>query len=576
MRDDETFAALALRYLDGATTPEEDAALNAELGASEEKRERFVELCRQRGRLVEALKPAAKGKPVTRRTWLYAAAAALLAAGIGTLLLPREAAEPVVRVQRVEGTATRVGPSGRAPLRPGDALGIGDGLETDGNGRVVLAFDDRSTLKVGPGSALSGLDVRGGKRLFVARGAVEADVVRQALPLTVRTPEGEAKVLGTVFRLEVAGGSTRLEVEKGLVRLTRLEDRKSTDVAAGQYAVASAGTAPAARPLAHAKIAAMAPGSWLAIPNSKLSSVVPDKARFPGIQGRVGSDGVVAAWSGGAFDTRRNRLVVWGGGYTDYHGNELYAFSLETLAWERLTEPNPSPNLNHDANLDGTPNSRATYNGLAYLPDEDRLFALGGAVAGNGYAVCDRPWLFDFAAKTWSRRSPGGENPEAGMGALCAYDPAGRKVWWGDGKGLSSYDVAADRWTRHADDAFYYATGAVDPKRGLFVAVGNGGVAAYELRRPVRQVWATTGGDAVVKRPNPGLDYDPVRERLTAWAGGAVCTLDPATKAWTARDAPGAPPPTPNGIFGRWRYVPSLDAFILVVSAAEDVRLYKP
>jgi ferric-dicitrate binding protein FerR (iron transport regulator) len=584
--DDDAFAALVLRSLDGLTSPEEEALLNAELGdpAATARREVFVDLCRQRGRLLEAppkaqaaRRPAPASRGIGRR--LLAVAAALLVAAItGLLLLPARAPEAVARLAEAEGRVFRTDGSARVPAEPGTPFSIGQGLETEGRSRAVLAFDDGTRVELGANTTARGLDLRGGKKLVLARGSLAADVVRQppGAPMSLRTPEGEARVLGTRLRLSAAPGTTRLEVERGLVRLTRLSDGKSADVASGQFAVASAGPAPAARSAALARIAAMPSGTWQAIPNSRMSQVFPDASTRESIQGRMGPDAVVAAWSGGAWDGRRNRLVVWGGGYSDYHGNELYAFSLETLAWERLTEPQRSPALNRDGNADGTPNARATYNGLAYLAPADRLFALGGAVAGNGFAVCTRPWLYDFSAKAWSRRSPGGENPEAGMGAVCAYDPGGRKVWWGDGSGLYSYDVDGDRWTRHAADKFYYQTAAIDRKRNLWVAVGSGEVAAYDLSRPVRQAWATRGGDAVVRRPNPGLDYDLVRDRLTAWAGGAVHTLDPETRVWTAKEAPGAPAPTPNGIFGRWRYVPDADVFLLVTSAGEDVHLYKP
>jgi len=50
----------------------------------------------------------------------------------------------------------------------------------------------------------------------------------------------------------------------------------------------------------------------------------------------------MTAWSGGAFDTTRDRLVVWGGGHADYPGNELYVFDLGTLRWQRLTDPSPT------------------------------------------------------------------------------------------------------------------------------------------------------------------------------------------------------------------------------------------
>src|SRR6185295_7082320 len=99
----------------------------------------------------------------------------------------------------------------------------------------------------------------------------------------------------------------------------------------------------------------------------------------------------------------------------------------------------------------------------------------------------------------------------ASLGNLCSYDPAGRKLWWAEPKGLFSYDFDKDTWTRHnSDDDYYYLTGAVDTKRGLWILVGSGQVIAIDLRTAARQVWKTTGGDSLVKKSNPGVDYDPV------------------------------------------------------------------
>jgi ferric-dicitrate binding protein FerR (iron transport regulator) len=585
--DDDAFAALVLRYLDGVASPEEEAAMNAELAdpRNAARREMFVSFCRQRGQIIEALAPERFEKAVqaaprkqfrpARPTFpwklLLTAAAVAVAAVSGYFLMRGEAPVPVAVVDRATGGVSRLA---------GEKLFAGDGIETDGRGSASLLFSDGTRVDLAAATKMQGLAAKGGKRFLVAKGKISADVAKQRAdePMIARTPEGEAKVLGTKLTLIVSAGRTRLDVEQGRVLLTRLSDRKFAEVAAGQYAESASDTEPVARAAAAALVSAMAPRSWLAIPDTAMSKVFPDKTKFPDIQGSSGSDAVIGAWSGGAFDPRRGRLVLWGGGYTDYHGNELYAFSIETMAWTRLTEPTARPKLDNDTNADGTPNGRATYNGLAVLAHADRFFALGGGVAGNGFAVCNRPWLFDFDSGKWTRRSPSGAHPPTGHGNTCSYDPATKKLWWAETSGLYSYDFDADRWSKHGDDQYYYLTGAIDPKRGLWVLVGEGEVIAIDLRSAAltRQIWKTSGGDAVVKKSNPGLDYDPLRDRITAWAGGAVYTLDQDTRAWTAHDAPGAPAPTPNGIYGRWRYVPSVDAFIAVTAASGPVHFYKP
>ena len=46
-------------------------------------------------------------------------------------------------------------------------------------------------------------------------------------------------MLGTKLRVEASGDSTRLDVIEGRVRLLRLKDKSSVEVAAGHYAVAA-------------------------------------------------------------------------------------------------------------------------------------------------------------------------------------------------------------------------------------------------------------------------------------------------------------------------------------------------
>ena len=58
------------------------------------------------------------------------------------------------------------------------------------------------------------------------------------------------------------------------------------------------------------------PGEWREIPKTALREVFPSQSNHPG-WGTIGPRGVVAAWSGAAFDTKRNVLIITGGGHTD-------------------------------------------------------------------------------------------------------------------------------------------------------------------------------------------------------------------------------------------------------------------
>src|SRR5262245_12768815 len=75
---------------------------------------------------------------------------------------------------------------------------------------------------------------------------------------------------------------------------------------------------------------------WLAIPNSNLRSVCPPNGfGGSGYNFRDNCGSVTTAWSGGVFDTTRNRLIVWGGGHNDYYGNEIYAVNLNSNSIQR-------------------------------------------------------------------------------------------------------------------------------------------------------------------------------------------------------------------------------------------------
>ena len=106
------------------------------------------------------------------------------------------------------------------------------------------------------------------------------------------------------------------------------------------------------------------PGQWYEFPNSRIADVLPSP--LP-----EGNPVAMLYYSGGAFDTRRNRLLVWGGGHAAYNGNELYAFDVAAGHWSRLTNPTATPGSVH------------SYDQLEYLPRQDLLMAAGGSVLGR-------------------------------------------------------------------------------------------------------------------------------------------------------------------------------------------------
>ncbi|MEM6955884.1 MAG: hypothetical protein AAF645_09345 [Myxococcota bacterium] len=338
---------------------------------------------------------------------------------------------------------------------------------------------------------------------------------------------------------------------------------------AGFYAAPARAQSPADAP----------PNSWLEVEDSALEAVAASPDEFPFLR-RSRTIRGITAFSGAAFDTNRGRLLVWGGGHNDYDGNELYAFDVNTLHWTRLSDPS-EPNLCASVNADGTPNARHTYNGIQYLAHVDRFFGMGGALACQaGGCGSDEPFAFSFADARWTQLPIGDPHPRTGCENVSAYDSTRGLLWWFNATGNStwSFDIEAERWNSFDVPAARRATAAYDSRRERIWIAGAGELVAYDVATdpPVRTVLDTDGAPAFLANQKPGWDYDPTSDRLVGWAGDEVYALNPETMEWEVFDAPGAPSLGDNdAVYGRWRYAPSVNAFVLMVRSTDNVFFYK-
>lgn len=324
------------------------------------------------------------------------------------------------------------------------------------------------------------------------------------------------------------------------------------------------------------------PGEWYEVPNSKMVSVAPN----PTPEGSVVA--VMEAWSGGAYDNKRDQLLIWGGGHSDYAGNEVYAFNVGSLKWNRITDP--STNIGGDEASgvypDGAPRARHTYNYIQYVPSIDRFCTLGGAgLFPSGQIGTNKTFCLDLDAKKWEQKA---NAVSPNIGAISGYDPASGKVWLqgtADSPDFSEWDPVGNKWTKHLrldmgwfDYSFTAAVG-----QGKMVAVGEGKVYQWDLSKPDAQPVevATTGATDIVAGNNPGFVYDPVSKLFVAWAGGpTVYTLDLAKKIWNKVAIASTNKVTPSeadprGTYGRFQYIPSKNAFIGVNRADGSVYLFK-
>lgn len=305
------------------------------------------------------------------------------------------------------------------------------------------------------------------------------------------------------------------------------------------------------------------PGQWLELPNTKIRSVLPSP--LPGGYPTA----ITEAWSGGTVDPLRNRLLVWGGGHSDYAGNEVYALDLPTMSIKRVVEPSSqTSSSNCTASLpDGKPTSRHTYDGLTFITHADRFFGTNGSLAPCGGGSQDA-WTYDFNAGKWQLMTNAA--PTWDYGTMAEYDPVSKLVYIKDLDNFYSYSYETNSYKKlsiSGPSVDYHLSGTIDTKRRKFVMLGNG-VQVLDLNTLVLTTVATSNAPGLVKsQESPGVAYDPVADRIVAWQGGGqVWTLDMDTKNWTqvAQNAGPTMAAPYQGTFGRWGYIPQYRVFALI------------
>lgn len=319
---------------------------------------------------------------------------------------------------------------------------------------------------------------------------------------------------------------------------------------------------------------------WLELPDTEISEVCACTEGFPEVCATSGCDGVFA-WSSGAYDSLRQRLIVFGGGHSDYFGNELYSLSLSDRRMTRLNDPGlPLDSECSYSTANGSQAaSRHTYDTFLYVEHADRLFTFGGSMIPCGYLSADT-WSYSFADERWQLHEPSGEKPNPVPGITGDYDPVSRKIFLHDDSALYRYDLEQDGFEQLLDDDFidYHMTGVIDPVARKLVLVGAGSVLVYGIDGDYeRNELTTTGADELVGSVYPGLAFDAEQGRIVAWNGGdSAYSLDLESGVWTALTSNSGPgPANETGTFKRWRYVPGESSFVLVNGARQNAFLFR-
>ncbi len=349
-------------------------------------------------------------------------------------------------------------------------------------------------------------------------------------------------------------------------------------------------------------------GKWVAVSSNTVASVSACPNDACNYSGSNGVSGVMDDWNGGAFATNlgaAGSLLVFGGGHSGYNGNEVYAFDVAQGAWSRLTNPVSPPNCDFSTSTmaGNSPCVPHTYDYLEYSAITNEFVKLGSSA--DNETVVGTPYVhaLNLQTKQWRRgaRMPTWEGTisDDGEGASSAWDPVHNVLWWHGAwrafatsvNVLRKYDPVADTWTEYPGaNLGIDLAAAFDSQRQILVVLDGRttkSVYAYDtsVATPVMYKLATTGDLTAQQTYSGGLEYDPVTDQFVAWNGGSVVyTLKAPTnwktgtwtwKAITAGAGSASPTANANGTFGRFRYVPALNAFIVVNDVTAPTYMYK-
>jgi len=333
---------------------------------------------------------------------------------------------------------------------------------------------------------------------------------------------------------------------------------------------------------------------WTNVPGTALRPAVPPASMIPDGGSATGPSSVLSAWNGCAYDSEDQKLYFWGGGHTDYGGNEVYELDLETLTAGRLTNPSPltmppPPGMNASPTCrlpgDGTPLASHDYDGIVWCPLTRSvwIWPFVGYCGQGSVMTVGQCWEFDPVKKSW-RRGPEVPKSPVGFavanacwvakhgkillqsnGCACWFN-AQTKSYSGWSSDFGTFGESSSAYVAHRDEVWVCWDGILkialkEPVPGrpeLVVDSGN---------KPSGEIYGTTG-----------MLYEPVSKMLLFWSGGGdIWGLNPDNLQWQFMPAAaGSRVPKAHAVLSKWKYVSELSCCIAYGDIDEGLWLWKP
>lgn len=319
---------------------------------------------------------------------------------------------------------------------------------------------------------------------------------------------------------------------------------------------------------------------------------------------------VLDAYSGGILNTvglyiganfvSGTWLCCWGGGHTDYGGDEIYAFGpLESNAptWSRLMDPRvPGPN-DVARDTSGYPTSRHTYNSINFISLGGRnwMYSAGQPFGYYSAVPSYASDVFDFSVASPNSNFPWiAKADAAGVCDVSAVDTTTGKIWGIPyaGNSIALYDIATDAWSsaNFKSPLGTLHMAAIDTGRGLMLTNnGSGAICAYRLNNGLNNDFytlSTTGTGPGTRGP---FIYDPRTDSFRCWVGGnTLYTLTPPASSpyqggnawvWSSVTISGSTVPAQNasGTYGRFARVVigGISGYLLANSSASSTLFFR-
>jgi hypothetical protein len=278
-------------------------------------------------------------------------------------------------------------------------------------------------------------------------------------------------------------------------------------------------------------------GFWKTISNNVPDDIDPDPGNTSGYAGTIGFDGMTDAWGGGWILPDLGTFGTYGvgpnGGHSDYFGNPVIAFDLETGLWRLERAPYASPSW-PDADgwwPDESPGASHTYQQIMGIPEENAIFVASRQTLDSPSQQIVAPAIFHFATGEWSKMATYGGSGNPTMSEGCgAYDSQRNIIWLRGGDTSAAFasfdynDGATGSWTQHGDQSSESWTMMCrDPVLDILIMIRVANFDALygiDCNSPntLRTQLTESGRPSI--DPRVGIVYSPRRAAFIIWSDG--------------------------------------------------------